>query len=155
VGPLSGTAVLIADDDADNIELLAFVIEQAGGTTRSARNGNEALAVLAGWTPDLLLLDISMPTMDGYELLRAIRTNERLRDTPAVAVTAHAFAADIKRCTEAGFVEHVSKPFDVPVLLALIESLASAKPASASRPVTPASGTPVQGSAVQPASRRR
>jgi CheY-like chemotaxis protein len=73
--------------------------------------------------PDVMLLDLSMPRMDGYELLAPIRTSTRLRHIPAVAVTAHAFAADKKRCFVAGFADHITKPVEMPILIAVIRSL--------------------------------
>jgi CheY-like chemotaxis protein len=124
---LHGTAILVADDDADSREVLEYIVHQAGGTVRSAATANEALEVLLTWTPDVLLLDISMPTMDGFELLETIRGVSRLREIPAVAVTAHAYAADRQRCIEAGFAEHVSKPYDGDALLDLVARLAPKK----------------------------
>jgi CheY-like chemotaxis protein len=135
---LRGTAVLVVDDDLDNVELLSFAIEQAAGKVRSAKDGRGALETLTTWLPDILLLDLSMPGMDGYELLASIRTSRRLRHIPAIAVTAHAFDIDRERCLQAGFAEHVTKPVDVPELLALIETLTSV-PQSTARLITPLS----------------
>src|SRR5580658_6585971 len=84
---LDGTAVLVADDDPDNLELLGFVISAEGATVRTASSGREALDLLPNWTPDVLLLDIEMPDMDGYQLLSAIRRHAGLHDVPAIAVT--------------------------------------------------------------------
>jgi CheY-like chemotaxis protein len=131
--------VLVVDDDPDNVELLSFAIEQAGGTVRSAKDGLAALEMLGTWVPDILLLDLSMPGMDGLELLATIRRSRRLRQVPAVAVTAHAYDIDRERCLGAGFAEHVTKPVDVAELLALIETL-TAVPNSTARAITPPSG---------------
>jgi len=126
-GALDGTAVLIADDDADNREILQYLIGQQGGTVRSAATAHDALEMLDTWTPDLMVLDISMPDIDGYQLLQTIRGVARLRTVPAVAVTAHAFERDKLRCIEAGFVKHVPKPYDPTVLIELLAGLAIQK----------------------------
>jgi CheY-like chemotaxis protein len=135
---LHGTSVLVVDDDPDNVELLSLAIERAGGKVRSANDARDALETLGAWIPDMLLLDLSMPGMDGYELLASIRASRRLRHIPAIAVTAHAFDSDRERCLEAGFAEHITKPVDVPELLALIETLTSV-PQSTARIITPPS----------------
>jgi CheY-like chemotaxis protein len=120
---LAGLSVLIVDDDADSVELLAVAIEQAGGTARGAKDALVAIDVLGAWVPDVLLIDIAMPDVDGYELLATVRTTAGLRHIPAVAVTARAFDAGRERCIEAGFADHLTKPVDVPVLLAVVRSL--------------------------------
>ena len=127
VAALNGTSVLVADDDADNLEILSFLIGLEGGTVRGARTAREALELLLTWTPDVLLLDISMPEMDGYELLAAIRGVQRFREIPAVAVTAHAYEHDKQRAKDAGFAEHITKPYDAATLIGLVEKLAPKK----------------------------
>jgi CheY-like chemotaxis protein len=121
---LTGTTVLVAEDNVDDREILEYVLGQKGGTVRSAKTAREALEVLLTWTPDVLLLDISMPDMDGFELLSTIRGVARLRQVPAVAVTAHAYERDKRRCLDAGFVEHLPKPYDADVLVDLVARLA-------------------------------
>jgi CheY-like chemotaxis protein len=121
---LTGVAVLVAEDNFDDREILEYLLGQHGGTVRSATTGREALEALLTWTPDVLLLDISMPDMDGFELLATIRGVARLRRVAAVAVTAHAYDRDRRRCLDAGFVEHVAKPYDADVLVDLVARLA-------------------------------
>ncbi len=128
---LAGTAVLLADDDADSVAILEYLIAKEGGTVRTVKNAREALELLLTWTPDVLLLDIAMPDMDGVELLATVRGLARLRDVPAVAVTALAYESDRARCIEAGFVEHVSKPYEAEMLLDLIAALGSKKASTA------------------------
>jgi CheY-like chemotaxis protein len=128
---LAGMTLLLADDDPDSLEVLTYLIRQEGGTVRTADSAREALEVLLTWTPDVLLLDIAMPEIDGFALLATIRGVERLRDVPAVAVTAHAYERDRERCIEAGFAEHVPKPYDAERLLGLIADLAAKKLAAA------------------------
>jgi CheY-like chemotaxis protein len=119
-GRLDGTAILAADDDADNLEILQYLIGQQGGVVRTARTAAEALELLLVWTPDILVFDISMPDMDGYQLLETIRGVARLRGVPAMAVTAHAYESDKARCLAAGFAAHVSKPYDPGALIELL-----------------------------------
>ncbi len=120
---LSGTTLLMVDDDPDGLALLEFVVELAGATVRSATNAREALAALASFKPDVMLLDISLPEMDGYDLLKAIRRDPAMRSVPALAVTAHAYERDKQRAAEAGFSLHVSKPFDAEALVYLVATL--------------------------------
>jgi CheY-like chemotaxis protein len=125
---LAGTSVLLVDDDADNSELLALYVEAQGADVRTAESARAALELLKTWKPDVMLLDISMPEMDGYDLLKAIRLDPTLRDTPAIAVTAHAFERDKRRAAQATFSAHVSKPYDCEALLYIVEKLTVAKP---------------------------
>jgi CheY-like chemotaxis protein len=120
---LAGTSLLVVDDDADGLALLEFVVELAGATVRSASNARDALAALASFKPDVMLLDISLPEMDGYDLLKAIRRDPAMRSVPALAVTAHAYERDKQRAAEAGFSLHVSKPFDAEALVYLVATL--------------------------------
>ncbi len=120
---LTGTSLLMVDDDPDGLALLEFVVELAGATVRSATNARDALETLASFKPDVMLLDISLPEMDGYDLLKAIRRDPAMRNVPALAVTAHAYERDKQRATEAGFSLHVSKPFDAEALVFLVASL--------------------------------
>ena len=120
---LTGTSLLMVDDDPDGLALLEFVVELAGATVRSATNARDALETLTSFKPDVMLLDISLPEMDGYDLLKAIRRDPAMRNVPALAVTAHAYERDKQRATEAGFSLHVSKPFDAEALVYLVASL--------------------------------
>ena len=121
---LNGTAILMADDDAEVLEVLEDLIADEGATVRSATSARGALEVLRTWTPDVLLLDLSMPDMDGCELLMLIHRQADLREVPAVAVTGYDDARDRKRCTQAGFAGHITKPFFVETLVNLIATLA-------------------------------
>jgi CheY-like chemotaxis protein len=121
---LTGKLLLVVDDDADNAEVLAYILEGAGAEVRTAGSAREVLDLVAGtWRPDALLLDISLPDMDGYALLEAIRVEPRWHDIPAVAVTGHAYDTDKQRSTEAGFAAHVAKPFEGPEVVALLTTL--------------------------------
>jgi CheY-like chemotaxis protein len=122
---LDGIAVLVVDDDPDQLELLEFLLSAEGATPRTANGGHEAMELLANWKPGVVLLDIEMPNMDGYELLAAIRSYADLRDVPAVAITGLGYPSDKDRAFAAGFQAHMTKPFDAPALIDLVEWLAS------------------------------
>jgi diguanylate cyclase len=128
---LDETTVLVVDDHPDSVDILACALELAGAEVRTAKSSHEAIAILEnGWTPQVVLLDIAMPRIDGYDLLAAIRCEPRLMAVPAVAITAHARDADRTRAREAGFSELLAKPLDVRVVLEVVARLAS-RPATA------------------------
>jgi len=123
---LDGVAVLVVDDDMNARELLVAVLETAGAEVRAATSTEDALMILDGWTPDVLMSDIEMPGEDGYDLMRRVRALSGLRGRiAAVALTAHARPEDRARALQAGFQWHLAKPIDPSELLAAIASLAS------------------------------
>jgi CheY-like chemotaxis protein len=121
---LKGTAVLMVDDDAESLDVLRELVSEEGATVRTAVNATEALDILRTWQPDVLLIDIGLPVVDGYELLKRIRGTPACESIPAVAVTGYAHERDKQLCIEAGFAGYLSKPFDVETLLQLVERLA-------------------------------
>jgi len=127
VGPrLDGFAVLVVDDDLNARELLVAVLDSAGAEVRAAASTEDALMILEGWMPDVLMSDIEMPGEDGYELMRRVRALSGLRGRiAAVALTAHARPEDRARALEAGFQWHLAKPIDPSELVAAIAALAS------------------------------
>jgi CheY-like chemotaxis protein len=125
VAALDGTSVLVVDDEVDIVELLEFAITDAGATVRSATSGRAALELLPLWKPDVMLLDIDMPEMNGYELLSIIRHDPALEHVPAVAVTGSDRDRDKERTFAQGFSVHVMKPFNPDVLIDLIEWIAT------------------------------
>ena len=102
-----------------------FVISAEGATVRMASSGREALDLLREWKPDVVLLDIEMPVVNGYQLLSAIRRHPGLHDVPAVAVTGLGHPSDKDRSFAAGFEAHMTKPLHGPALIDLVEWLAS------------------------------
>jgi PAS domain S-box-containing protein len=116
---LSGVKILLVDDQADVREFFTFALEQYGATVTAVASANEALTVLSQSKPDVLLSDIGMPLMDGYMLLRQIRTRspEQGGQIPAIALSAYAGEFNQKQALAAGFQKHVSKPAE-PIELA-------------------------------------
>jgi CheY-like chemotaxis protein/signal transduction histidine kinase len=118
---LKGSKIMLVDDDMRNVYALVAALDNSGVRTVVARNGQEALDKLAaGETPDLVLMDIMMPVMDGYETMRQIRKDQRLRRLPIIALTAKAMRGDIKMCLDAGANDYLAKPVQLDQLLSLI-----------------------------------
>ena len=118
---LCGRKVLVVDDDVRNIFSLTAALEQHGLEVVFAENGREGIERLRT-TPgiDIMLVDIMMPEMDGYETMREIRRDDSFRNLPIVAVTAKAMKGDREKCLEAGATDYVSKPVDIDQLLAVL-----------------------------------
>jgi PAS domain S-box-containing protein len=122
---LSGLTILVVDDEPDARTLLKRLFDRAGATTVAASSGTQALEHLAVRIPDVLICDIGMPGMDGYELIRAVRKipPEQGGRTPAIALTAFARSEDRTRSLHSGFQIHLSKPVELNELFAAIASL--------------------------------
>lgn len=118
--------VLIVDDEPDNLGVAQKVLKYGGANVHIARNGLEGLSVLQEFKPTFILLDLSMPEMDGWEMFRQVRTNANLSDVPVIALTAHAMAGDKERVMEAGFDGYIAKPFRINSLLEDIREALSA-----------------------------
>jgi CheY-like chemotaxis protein len=104
------TKILIAEDNAVNRELLRELLEMRGYTVVEACDGDEALRMIEQTQPDLLLLDIGMPVLDGFAVVRKIRENPRMASLPVVAVTAYAMQGDRERILNSNFDGYLSKP---------------------------------------------
>ena len=118
---LAGRKVLVVDDDVRNIFALSSVLERRGMTVLSAGTGREAIETIES-TPDLaiVLMDIMMPEMDGYETMQVIRQNPSLRRLPIIALTAKAMKGDREKCLEAGASECLAKPVNTEQLLSAL-----------------------------------
>jgi adenylate cyclase len=108
--------VLVVDDDALNRLQLLQGLKQQGYTTAQAEDGEQALQVLEGASFDLVILDILMPNLDGFEVLRRMKNDGALRDIPVIVISALDEMDSVVRCIRMGAEDHLSKPFD-PVLL--------------------------------------
>jgi DNA-binding response OmpR family regulator len=103
--------VVIADDDPDILDLVAFRLDEAGFEVLAAQDGQEALDLAIEHIPDLCVLDVMMPRIDGYELTRRLRENGTTESIPVILLTARVQQADIERGFEAGATDYVRKPF--------------------------------------------
>jgi HAMP domain-containing protein/CheY-like chemotaxis protein len=118
---LVGRKVLVVDDDVRNIFALSSVLERRGMSVLTAGTGREAIATLES-TPDvaIVLMDIMMPEMDGYETMQVIRQNPSFRRLPIIALTAKAMKGDREKCLEAGASEYLAKPVNTEQLLSAL-----------------------------------
>jgi CheY-like chemotaxis protein len=118
---LTGKSVLVVDDDVRNIFALSSLLERRGMNVISASTGQEAIDRIRD-LPDLslVLMDIMMPEMDGYETMRRIREDARLRTLPIIALTAKAMKGDREKCLEAGASDYIAKPVNTDQLLSLL-----------------------------------
>lgn len=117
---LRNKTVLIADDDVRNIFSLTKALEQHKVKVLTAMDGKEALTLASDNPVDIVLMDMMMPEMDGFETITRIRKNHRLRHLPIIAVTAKAMAGDREKCIQAGASDYISKPVDIDQLLSLL-----------------------------------
>ncbi|PWT87417.1 MAG: response regulator [Blastocatellia bacterium] len=111
--------ILIADDYDDNRELLRHLLSAAAYVVREATNGRECLDMAREDPPDLIMVDLSMPQLDGWEVFKELRADPRTARIPCVAVTAHT-DTQRKRALEAGFSAYVSKPFQTEELMSTV-----------------------------------
>ena len=118
----SGT-ILVADDSKDSCEMMAEYLEQHGYVVMFADNGQEAIRMVHANHPDLILMDIQMPVMDGLEAIRRLKADPSVADIPIIALTALAMRGDRDRCFEAGADTYISKPVSLKRLIYLVESL--------------------------------
>jgi len=118
---LHGRKVLVVDDDARNIFALTTVLENQDMEVVSATNGRQAIDIIEE-TPDLsvVLMDIMMPEMDGYETMREIRNDPKFRMLPILALTAKAMKGDREKCLQAGASDYIAKPVNTDQLLSLL-----------------------------------
>lgn len=121
--PGSGQLVLIADDDIDILDLVQFRLEQTGYDTVIAADGEEALRLVRERSPDVCVLDVLMPKLDGLEVLKAMRRDERTRRIPVLILTATVQDRDVARGFGAGADDYLGKPFSPRELQARVAAL--------------------------------
>lgn len=113
--------VLIVDDEPDNLGVARKVLTYGGADVHIARNGLEGLTVLEMVKPTFILLDISMPEMDGWEMFERVRSINTLSDVPIIALTAHAMTGDRERIEAVGFDGYIAKPFRIDAFIEAIK----------------------------------
>ena len=105
--------ILIVEDNEDSRELVAKVLKNKGYVIIEAVDGEEAIQKVISEKPDLVLLDISIPKVDGYEVAKRLKSRDDVKDIPIVAVTAHAMKGDREKVIASGFEGYISKPVNV------------------------------------------
>jgi two-component system, cell cycle response regulator DivK len=114
--------ILVAEDNAENLYLVSFLLENAGYVVITAGNGLDAVHLCQEALPDLVIMDIQMPIMDGFEATRQIKQIAETQHIPVVAFTAYAMKEDIDKALAAGCVGHISKPMNVETFVQEIAS---------------------------------
>ncbi|UGS34742.1 response regulator [Capillimicrobium parvum] len=117
---MSSRLVLVADDDEDILTLVGLALSRAGVEFIEARDGATALAIAQERLPSLVLLDVSMPKLDGLEVTRRLRAQASTRDIPIILLTARAQSADVEEGFQAGATAYLSKPFSLAALIARV-----------------------------------
>ena len=117
---MAGEEILVVDDNPTNLKLLSYMLAAAGYRVRTVGDAEQALALLAGWRPRLLLVDLQLPGMDGLALTRRLRADPATRDLVIVAVTAYAMRGDQQTARAAGCDGYITKPIDTRALPAAI-----------------------------------
>lgn len=112
--------VLIVEDQEDNRAILRDLLSKSGYELIEATNGEEGVALALSQRPDLILMDVQLPIIDGYEATRRIKSNAELRSIPVIAVTSYALSGDEAKARAAGCDAYVAKPFSPRLLLAKI-----------------------------------
>ena len=117
---MTGERILVVEDNEKNMKLFRDVLSATGYRTLEARTGGEAIELATANTPDLVLMDIQMPDVDGVEALRRLRADERTAAIPVLAVTAQAMQGDRERFLAEGFDGYLSKPLNVRELIGTV-----------------------------------
>ena len=115
--------ILAADDDDDILQLVVFRLERSGYTVLQARDGEEALALAAEHRPDLAVLDVMMPKMDGFEVTRRLRSDPATSRMPIIMLTARVQDADVQEGFDAGADDYLRKPFSPQELRARVQAI--------------------------------
>jgi len=126
---MSNGRILIVEDNMDTYELVRFILEKNGFETFLAMNGRDGVTAASMQKPDLIIMDLSMPEMDGWTATRLIKGNPATAPIPLIALTAHALPADRKRAFDAGCNEYIIKPMDLLDLLDTVKSWVEKKSA--------------------------
>lgn len=119
--------ILVVEDNEENRDALSRRLERRGFEVLLATDGRQGVEAAKAEKPDLILMDMNMPEMDGWEATRQIKAETALAGVPVIALTAHAMAGDRERALEAGCTDYHTKPIEFPKLLAQIEAVLQGK----------------------------
>jgi two-component system cell cycle response regulator DivK len=125
---MSKGRILVVEDNMDTYELMRFILERDGYETFLAMNGRDGLSAARKQKPDLILMDMSMPEMNGWEATRRIKKDPKTGSIPLIAVTAHALPGDRQRALDAGCNEYITKPMDLSELVEAVNRTLYSKP---------------------------
>jgi two-component system, cell cycle response regulator DivK len=125
---MSKARILVVEDNMDNYELVRFILERAGYDVFLAVNGRDGVDAARFQRPDLILMDLGTPEMDGWTAAHKLKSDERTKAIPLFALTAHTLPDERKRAIQAGCDGYVSKPIHVEGFLKLIENALAVKP---------------------------
>jgi CheY-like chemotaxis protein len=115
-------AILVADDDPDILSIVSMSLETQGYTVHKATNGREAVDLAREHHPDLILMDMMMPVVSGYEAVGELKADASTKDIVIVGLSAKAMATDMERATDAGIDGYITKPFRIAQVLSVVES---------------------------------
>jgi CheY-like chemotaxis protein len=127
--------ILVVEDARDNRTIAELILQSAGHTVVSVGDGASAVGVAASTHPDAILMDLSLPRLDGWEATRRLKSDPATCDIPVIAFTAHTLPSDIERARAAGCATVIAKPFEIDFFLAQINSLLNQRSAEKSRKV--------------------
>lgn len=119
--------IVLVEDNEDNRDMLSRRLQRKGFEVLIAGNGEEALGLVQKEKPDLVLMDISLPVMDGFEATRRLKGSDETKQIPIIALTAHAMSGDREKAIEAGCDDYDTKPVELPRLLTKINTLLGIK----------------------------
>lgn len=113
--------ILVIEDNDQNLYLVTFILRKHGYCVEAAQNGRDGITLAMRVRPDLILLDVQLPVMDGYEVARHLRDNPDLKETPIVAVTSYAMAGDREKALECGCTGYIEKPINPDTFMTQVE----------------------------------
>ncbi|NLF75037.1 MAG: response regulator [Chloroflexi bacterium] len=115
---LEGWRVVVLDDEEDSLEVAEIILTEYGAEVHTASNGQDGLDLVRNLRPRFVISDLSMPTMDGWGFINAMKADRGLAEIPAIALTAHAMVGDRERAVAAGFHNYLTKPLTVDTFMA-------------------------------------